>query len=172
MSLAVMCKHFGQRPSQALGIEDDSIAAAFDLAASHCLFISESKLEAQRLEALVHGTSAAVLGAFGGGGSGGGQNPGRESSYQVEGPDGQRYANLSDYLNAMEGAHPEARGRHETIDWTSGEPVYLDGQLVGMYEGKPQRIPMTEAEFIERTRTPDPHAEERGWETQGTPRII
>ncbi len=60
------CKQFGQRPSDVWGIEDESIALAFDLAAGHCLFLAETELEAARLEAMAAvNTSAGMGGSLG-----------------------------------------------------------------------------------------------------------
>jgi hypothetical protein len=62
-----MCKQFSREPSDVLGIEDEVVALAFNLAAGHRLFLEEMELENARLEALAASTATAAFGGIGAG---------------------------------------------------------------------------------------------------------
>jgi hypothetical protein len=141
------CKQFSQRPSQFLGIEDDAIAAAFDLAAGHCLFRFDSALEATRLEALTAGVATSVLNPLVGGAP----------------------QSLATGTAPRPSSDSFAKSKRRVDDQT---PIYINGEYVCGNE----RIKMTKEEFIERTKVPSasPSGDEGGvwWETSGTPRVF
>ena len=71
----MMCEQFPKyQPSDVFGIADETIAAAFNLAASYRLFAFKSELENDRLQALALASTAAVFG--------GGQRPDSFEGFQ------------------------------------------------------------------------------------------